>query len=520
MEGFISSHIIDKEKEKSLWENATFIFDTSALLNFFYIISEKTRDSILSNLKGKLWLPAQVFNEFLKNRDIKNEHTCKEYDEIVTKIGNIYEENLKTIKQVINQTKKDDKHPILQQSDLENLKNEIEKFNEDTKEIREKIEKNIKTSKEKFIEEGKKSNIKEYFNIGKEFLFIEKLDIIKEGKLRYEFKIPPGYKDGKKQDYTAFGDLIIWKEILRYSKEQKKSIIFVIDDLKEDWCYKDKNSKEPRILSPREELIKEIEEYSSVEFWMYNLPQFLYYSNKYFNSEIKKEEIEELFEFLNLNEKQSYDRLPIEILKFECNQCGRIHQYNKRQLSLEFECIGSDERNMGVENEYQAKEFFDCKCGSNIEVTFSVWEYPIGIHNYDEITIEGGTLIQGFQPTIDLYDNDIRCLFCERDTEDPWKSYVDYWKYEPIRNELPKRDRLKEIKEVRIGECNHCGMKHYICPNCGKLNCIETNLFHQAEGECVCSYKLQFREGEYILTKEKETIQYNHSRTKNKVRRI
>ena len=90
---------------------------------------------------------------------------------------------------------------------------------------------------------------------------------------------------------------------------------------------------------------------------------------------------------------------------------------------------------------------------------------------------------------------------CERDTEDPWKSYVDYWKYEPIRTELPKRDRLKEIKEIRIGECNHCGTKHYICPNCGKLNCIETNLFLQAEGECICSYKLQFREGEYILTK-------------------
>ena len=55
MEDFISSHKIeiDKEKEKSLWKNATFIFDTSALLNFFYIISEKTRDSILSNLKGK-----------------------------------------------------------------------------------------------------------------------------------------------------------------------------------------------------------------------------------------------------------------------------------------------------------------------------------------------------------------------------------------------------------------------------------------------------------------------------------
>lgn len=513
MEEFISSHKIeiDKEKEKSLWENATFIFDTSALLNFFYIISEKIRDSILSNLKSKLWLPAQVFNEFLKNRDVKNKHTCNQYDEIVKKIEKIYKDNLNVIESIINQTKKDDKHPFLEQSSLENLKNKIVNFDKDTKEIREKIKGNINTSKENFIEEGKENSfekkIREYFDIGKDFLYNQKLDIIKEGKLRYEFKIPPGYMDNKKQDYTAFGDLIIWKEILNYSKEKKNNIVFIIDDLKEDWWNKEENSK--KVTSPRKELVEEMKDFSSVDFLMYTLSDFIELGNEILEFNMDKKDIGETLKFLNLvAEKKNYDKYFSEILEFECNQCGRIHQYNKRQLSLDFECIGSDERDMGIENEYQAEEIFNCECGNEIEVTFSVWEYPIGIHNYDEITIEGGTLIQGFQPTIDLYDNDIRCLLCERDTEDSWKSYVDYWMYEPIRNELPKRDRLKGIKEVRIGECNHCGTKHYICPNCGKLNCIETNLFHQAEGECVCSYKLQFREGEYILTKEKQIIQY------------
>ena len=528
IEEFISPYKIDKEKEKRLWKNAIFIFDTSALLDF-YAIPKQTRDTIyktFQSLKDRLWLPAQVIYEYLNHKDTILEKIIKEqYAPIKTDLNKIQMDS-KMIDDIINRTKNSDKHPYFEQNNLNKLKKEIDSFIQKIQTIKENISKDIEKVEKEILDcknnDDIYNNIKKNFQYGKKFTYSEILEIVKEGKLRYEFKIPPGYKDkGDKEGFQIFGDLIIWKEILKYSKKQKKSIIFITDDIKEDWCYKDKKATEPRIFSPREELIKEIEEYSSVEFWMYNLPQFLYYSNKYFNSEIEEKEIEELFEFLNLNtKKQTYNRSSIEKLKFWCDRCGRIHQYNKRQLRLDFECIGSDERNMGIENEYQAKEYFGCQCGNDIEVTFSIWEYPIGNHNYDEITIEGGTLIQGFHPTIDLYDNDIRCLLCERDTEDSWKSYIDYWRYEPIRNELPERDRLKRIKEVRIGECNHCGTEHYICPNCGKLNCIETNLFHQAEGECACSYKIQFREGEYILTKEKETIQYTPRRTKNKVRRI
>ena len=98
MEDFISSHKIDKEKEKSLWENATFIFDTSALLNFFYIISEKTRDSILSNLKDK--------KSILKiNSKINNIY--KLYDErieLYKRYSDIIIENNGTLQEVTDRT--------------------------------------------------------------------------------------------------------------------------------------------------------------------------------------------------------------------------------------------------------------------------------------------------------------------------------------------------------------------------------------------------------------------------------
>ena len=50
-----------------------------------------------------------------------------------------------------------------------------------------------------------------------------------------------------------FGDFFLWKELLEHGKEQKRPIIFVTDDKKEDWWLKVKG----RTLGPRPELIAE-----------------------------------------------------------------------------------------------------------------------------------------------------------------------------------------------------------------------------------------------------------------------
>ena len=62
-------------------------------------------------------------------------------------------------------------------------------------------------------------------------------EIEKEGADRYKKKIPPGYKDNKKSN-NNYGDLIIWKELLQYAKENSKGIIFITGDRKEDWWNK------------------------------------------------------------------------------------------------------------------------------------------------------------------------------------------------------------------------------------------------------------------------------------------
>ena len=72
-------------------------------------------------------------------------------------------------------------------------------------------------------------NLKEFiennFTIGDDYSFPELMDIISEGELRYSASIPPGYMDAKeKQSIQVYGDLIIWKQILKYAQSHSNQL--------------------------------------------------------------------------------------------------------------------------------------------------------------------------------------------------------------------------------------------------------------------------------------------------------
>lgn len=74
-----------------------------------------------------------------------------------------------------------------------------------------------------------------------------------EGQYRYKKKMPPGYKDAKKDGISKYGDLLVWAETYEYAVLNNKNVIFVTDDVKEDWWEK---LDDGSILF-RKELIKE-----------------------------------------------------------------------------------------------------------------------------------------------------------------------------------------------------------------------------------------------------------------------
>lgn len=92
--------------------------------------------------------------------------------------------------------------------------------------------------------------------------------ICDEGEDRYKKQVPPGYKDQKNKDgIRKYSDLIIWKEVMNYSKENQLDIIFVTDDVKADWWEKEGVFHPALIQEFMSETGKNIDAYTSTEFY-------------------------------------------------------------------------------------------------------------------------------------------------------------------------------------------------------------------------------------------------------------
>jgi phage FluMu protein Com len=498
----IKLYHIDEEKEKRLWDNAIFVFDSSALLDF-YFLPQKTREKIykeiFSNLVDRLWIPFHVEYEFLKNREKIIPKPVKEkYEPLKNKIFEIRkslsQEIKKRVDEISRETIKDDKHPHIEQIEIEKIKIEIEKFEKEVKSFEENILKRITTAEKEILDVKSNDDIlkalEDCFNVGREFTYDEIIYISQEGKHRYEFKIPPGYGDlqqKEKKGTQIFGDLIIWKQILEYSKEKKSPVIFITNDIKkdEDWCYLDRSVTEDRILAPREELIKEIKDHSQVEFWMYNLPQFLFKANEYLKAEFSPQTIQNITQFLNTKDFKG------DYIRFKCDSCGKINSYHKSDFVLDFDCTESNERGMGTENHYEAIEIFDCECDNEITAKFEVWEYPIGIHNYDNLSLDGGELLEKFFFTIDFFKDDYEpdyttCYECSGNRDEMGNS-VNFWGEIELENEYDSKNENSKYDKAVSGNCEWCNSLHIKCPKCDIINSlpeIESNTNKECAGGC------------------------------------
>lgn len=82
-------------------------------------------------------------------------------------------------------------------------------------------------------------------------------DILVEWQKRLIDRVPPGYKDGNKED-TGIGDFLIWKSLLALGASYKKDLIFVTGEEKADWFVRFNN----RAAYPRPELVAEYRKYS------------------------------------------------------------------------------------------------------------------------------------------------------------------------------------------------------------------------------------------------------------------
>lgn len=222
-------------------ENYLIVFDTNVLLKIYRYSPEFADFALkcIGEVKSKIQIPSTVKLEYLK-------HYRAEFGAMRKKIENAGKNTKSQIdnakRKVLNTC---DVLSLLKFPDIEELKDSLkEKFNEvdstvdgffDDRNILELVSGSWGDSDlvydffEELIELG---NIMS--TVSQEEIYA----ICEEGEKRYKAEppLPPGYKDKKNKDgVRKYSDLILWKEIIKFSVENDCNIILVTEDLKADW---------------------------------------------------------------------------------------------------------------------------------------------------------------------------------------------------------------------------------------------------------------------------------------------
>lgn len=269
-----------EDVSSNVWQDCVIVFDTNVLLNL-YRYNQGARDELISMMKSyqdKLWIPYQVGLEFLLNRENVISWLHKGFDDLKAQVDECKKGFFKFFEE------KYAKHQLIKRAELEKL------FDKQLKPIKNRLDKWEKTIPDYSNHDVVKDEILALYEnrVGEDYKSDELLEIYSKGKVRFENSIPPGYKDANKKTGGArqvYGDLILWLQILDYAKFYHKNVIFVGDDLKDDWWEKEKG----QISQPRKELIKEFRDKTGTEIVFHTTKGFIKASKKKLNQKTIKE---------------------------------------------------------------------------------------------------------------------------------------------------------------------------------------------------------------------------------------
>ncbi|KLE24246.1 PIN domain-containing protein [Vibrio diabolicus] len=229
------------KKLNDSFKNSLIVLDTNVLLLPYSMSNESLTNlkELYSDLieKKRLFIPNRVAREFASNR---NRKLCDIHNSVLS--------------QNKGKAKNELKYPILESLDeKKEVDQAYQKLIDAQAEFYSAINKLASTIRSWEWGDPVSSIYSELFH---DQVFINhKLDdkqLLEELNHRFELKIPPGYKDAKKDD-SGIGDLAIWLSLVELGATTSQDVIFVTEDVKSDWWNKSNGSE----FLPRFELIDE-----------------------------------------------------------------------------------------------------------------------------------------------------------------------------------------------------------------------------------------------------------------------
>ncbi|HDS1368459.1 TPA: PIN-like domain-containing protein [Stenotrophomonas maltophilia] len=272
---FPSYYTPGEEEISLLWKNATFVFDTSVLLQL-YRLPDKTQQqalSILERLKGRVWIPHHVALEYHRGRVRSILEARDVVEKLVSPIRRAFDE----LERAVGVIK-------LEERGLKPAVREMEAIKKSANIVIAAAEGALTSH----IDPKGADPVAD--RLGKIFAGAigpaptdqaEVKRIEAEATTRYAAKMGPGYKDEGKGAYTASGlrydgrssDYIIWRQTIDHIKGAGlKNLIVVTRDAKPDWWLK--HNETP--WGPLPEMHREMTLDANLDrFWMYDLNDFL-----------------------------------------------------------------------------------------------------------------------------------------------------------------------------------------------------------------------------------------------------
>jgi len=211
---------------ESAIDDSNVVLDTNVLLIPYGAGASSLSEiaEIYSEIKSRnrLFVPAQVAREFVKNRPNK---LAQLYQGISDRISKL------TIPDGLS-------YPILESvEEFQNLNGLISEIEEKKKKLKESAKEVRGTIKKWGWNDPVSQAYRPVFS--NDIIVspnIDRDEVLEEMTRRYKQAIPPGYKDASKPD-GGIGDFLIWKTILNLGEKNKRSVVFVSGDEKADWLH-------------------------------------------------------------------------------------------------------------------------------------------------------------------------------------------------------------------------------------------------------------------------------------------
>lgn len=275
--GYIRHSTDDFDK---LWAEAIFSFDANVLLNAFRL-EKASADAFLGALKplkGRAWLAHQAGSEFFRHREDEIQKQFATYEKLKT--------HLSTLSSSFQ-----NQFPRHVHIPLAEIATALDELSKSWKVRLEEVEKQHRQSTHD------DSTLATYLEVFDGMVGDAPSDELlkkwhKEIEERYTKRIPPGFEDAKKKEGREYGDAVLWFQLIAQAIKEKKPIVFVTDDAKDDWWLRAGG----KTLGPHPQLCQEMHDRTGTLFHAYPMHRFVEEATRRSGKEASKDIIENIKE--------------------------------------------------------------------------------------------------------------------------------------------------------------------------------------------------------------------------------